>query len=792
MNTLTEKIEVWGFSEGITLFQDSSLGFGFRLCAADISCATDEKINLVRSQLRSFLGSLPSGIDLQFVQTIEKDSENGIKAHVSGGTNASELVQSLAAARGEKFSILAETGNLPLRENLLFVRVPPPKKNRKHFIRLFANSSEEIKQNSRIALEHAKSLRAEIGRNLGAAGFPSLPLSPEETGKMVFDTWNPNHPLGMGGFEEEDIRDRSIVSELVKDVKGFRLAGTHHRVVTLKILPEQTYAGMADALTNLPFASKLLLSIHVPDQNKEIEWLKLNRRMAYAMVIGKKGVSDMESEAKLRDIEELLSEVVKDGEKIFMLSLAIVLRSESEEDLDSQVSHVLQVIRELSGSEGFMETYAAFDIFSASSIPNARNKERSKRLKSSNVADLLPVFGLWCGFEKPAMLLRNRSGSLFHFDPFTPTLTNANQIISGGSGSGKSYLTNLMVGQMLSQNPKVFILDVGGSYQKTCELLGGQYIPLSLSSGISMNPFDRGTEVVTSEKIKFLTALVQIMAKEDDRKALGKLEKAEIERAIQEVYTNVTSPNLTHLREKLLASDIEEVKRVGKILSLWTGDSPFGKFLDRETTISLDKRIVCFDLKGLEATPDLQAAALFTITDLVWREVQKDRAEMKFLVFDECWRLLESDAGSQFVGEVFRTFRKYYASAIAISQNIDDFANSRAASAILPNASIKWILKQPGANFKRLAEVLRLNEREVALVQSLSQVKGEYSEAFLQCEDRRGVVSVESTPLEYWLATTDPRDHALLASEQKSGRTGLSLLEHLAAKYPTGATPRTS
>lgn len=215
---------------------------------------------------------------------------------------------------------------------------------------------------------------------------------------------------------------------------------------------------------------------------KEVEWLKLNRRMAYALVIGKKGVSDMESEAKLQDIEELLNEVVKNGEKIFSASLAIVLRSENEDELESQVNHVLQVIRELSGSEGFTESYAAFDIFAASSIPNARNKERAKRLKSSNLADLIPLFGLWNGFIKPSILLRNQNGSLFCSDLFSPTLTNANQIISGGSGSGKSYLTNLMMGQMLSQNPKIFILDVGGSYRKICERLNGQYIPLSLSA----------------------------------------------------------------------------------------------------------------------------------------------------------------------------------------------------------------------------------------------------------------------------------------------------------------------
>jgi type-IV secretion system protein TraC len=791
-NGLVQKLELWGFEDGITIFKDGSLGFGFRLAARDISCESDDTINQVKSQLKTFLGSLPANIDIQFIQAIEKAGKRDLDEHLKLATKADPLIGTLTQERVNKFSALDDVGALPLQENIFFVRIPFENQISKK-IRIFetnlGRAKEATEENLRRALMRCQTIQTEIERNLVAAGFGVKRLEPSTVIEYAFNTWNPSHPIGIGQFDESDVRDRILLSEVVKDVKGFRIGAVHHRVVTLKVLPEQSFAGMASALTDMPFSSRLYLSIHVPDQNKEMEWLKLNRRMAYALVVGKKGVSDLESEAKYQDIEELLNEMVKDGEKIFSASLSIVLRSEDEAELDGQVSHVLQMIRELSGSEGFMETYAAFDIFCACALPNTRNKERRKRLKSSNLADLIPAFGLWNGFESPSVLLRTRMGSLFKFDPFASGLTNANQIISGGSGSGKSYLTNLMIGQMLAQNPRVFILDVGGSYQKSCELLDGQYIPLSMNSGLTMNPFDCSNDgPVSDEKIKFLVALVQIMTKEEDQKAIGKLEKSEIERAIQQIYVEEKNPRLSHLRERLQRSETPEVARIGKILSLWCGDSPFGKFIDRKTNIELKKQIVCFDLKGLEANPDLQAAVLFTITDMVWREVQKDRSEMKFLVFDECWRLLESDAGSQFVGEVFRTFRKYYASAIAISQNIDDFAKSKAAAAIMPNSAIKWILKQPGADFKRLGEVLRLNDREVALAQSLTQVKGLFSEAFLICEDKKAVVSVESTPFEYWLATTDPKDFALLKEEQKTRNlSGLELIQHLSEKYPNGA-----
>ncbi len=277
-----------------------------------------------------------------------------------------------------------------------------------------------------------------------------------------------------------------------------------------------------------------------------------------------------------------------------------------------------------------------------------------------------------------------------------------------------------------------------------------------------------------------------MMTREDEMHSIGRLERAEIEEAIQQVYKTHTGPRLSHLREALLKHDSEYLRRFGKILGSWCGDSPYGQMVDRSTTVNLERSTVCFDLKGLETHPDLQAVCLYLITDFVWREVQRDRSTMKFMVFDECWKLLENPSGSAFIAEVFRTFRKYYASAIAISQNIDDFAKSKVSQAILSNTSIKWILMQRGADEERLKEVLHLNATEAALISSLHQARGEYSEAFLMAEDHRVVVRIMPTPLEYWIATTDPRDLSLLHKEMASGKPAIEILRELAVRYPQG------
>lgn len=246
---------------------------------------------------------------------------------------------------------------------------------------------------------------------------------------------------------------------------------------------------------------------------------------------------------------------------------------------------------------------------------------------------------------------------------------------------------------------------------------------------------------------------------------------------------------MSDLREVLVNHSESEIRRIGKILSLWCADSPFGKFVDRDSTVSLNSDIVCFDLKDLENYPDLQSVCLFLITDLIWREVQKDRTRFKFVIFDECWKLLESEEGAAFIGPVFRTFRKYRASAVAISQTISDFAESKIASAVMPNSSIKWILRQKGDDPASLKNALQLNEREMDLIAGLTAEKGSYSESFLMAENKKLVVRIESTPLEYWLATTDPSDLVLLnkLKEEMPKASDLFIMKELSRSHPHGA-----
>lgn len=797
-NALAQKLDVWGFEEGKLIFKDLSLGIILEVSQRDISTSPDEMLNSLKTVICDFLNGLPSGLFVQFVQVVSGNISEVIAKHEAGFIASSpELASKLLQDRTSRLRLRDNAGDIPNQKLYVILRRPFVRKSKRERRSLrFWEKKDETPDWSRAILEPELKLFQSLVDNfrtgLESMGLKGQTLSESETFAILFDQWNPGHPVEPPQFNSEDIRDELLLNDLVISPKGFMLGQFHHRVLSLKIMPQQTFSAMSERMRDLPFDSKLFLTVEVLDQAKEDFSLQTQRRVSYAMYSGKRGVTDLESAAKLQNIESILARRVAGETKIFSVALNVLLRHEDEAQLDAQVEEVLQKFRELSGSEGMLESLAATSIFFDVCLPNGKSKERTRRMNTEVLADFLPIYGDWKGHEIPRVLLSNRQGGVVSFDPFSPTLTNFNQIISGGSGAGKSFLTNCLIAQLMKEDPRVFIVDIGGSYKKVTENLGGQYISIGTDSGISLNPFDLTEKSIEGidQKIKFMTSLVELMTKEDDANGIGKLERSEIEHSIKEILAHESEPRLSHLKEKLLANSEISLQKMGKILGPWVGDTPYGKFVDQKTNLELGKKIVCFDLKGMEAQPDLQAVCLFLITDLIWREVQRDRTNPKFVVFDECWSLLESEAGARFLGEVFRTFRKYRASAIAISQTMDDFANSKVASAILPNASVKWILKQTGGNLPSLQKILRFNEREIRLVESVTSKKGFYSEAFLVAGDDKQVVLLESSPLEYWIATTDPMD--LKAMERVKLElpeiSNLELLEKMAERFPNGSS----
>src|ERR1700687_1208888 len=125
--SLVSNLQIWGLEDSITTFQDGSFGFAFKIRPLDISCYSDEAINQIRSKLKTFLNALPRNIDIQFMQSIDRNGISDFSKHEELAKGAPNLIRSLSSERAEKFRNLDIAGDLPTQEVLFLVRVSLPK-----------------------------------------------------------------------------------------------------------------------------------------------------------------------------------------------------------------------------------------------------------------------------------------------------------------------------------------------------------------------------------------------------------------------------------------------------------------------------------------------------------------------------------------------------------------------------------------------------------------------------------------------------------------------------------------
>lgn len=176
---------------------------------------------------------------------------------------------------------------------------------------------------------------------------------------------------------------------------------------------------------------------------------------------------------------------------------------------------------------------------------------------------------------------------------------------------------------------------------------------------------------------------------------------------------------------------------------------------------------------------------ILILTDFILGQVESDKVHQKRIILDEVWQLLKSQAAAGFMEYCVRTLRKTGSGITFITQGVEEIAASPIGSAILSNTATKFVMLQRG-DMQILAKNLKLNAREIELITTLEQRKGEFSEGFLIKGDIRQVLRICPTAEEYWLATSDAKDNAYLENLTRSGLTIEEALKKAAKEYPRG------
>ena len=820
---LCEDLPYWDFIDGPlphVVLSDGSLSAGLKVSLCDIECLDDAEVNHFVMGLRSALNSVSEGSSVQFMLSVTSDYSDVLKKHVAAKSQAIHpLVESIAKFRENKLQEAGDNCELYRPELMLFIRSPMSETKTKWPFKKKVEFSEAAIKAYSDTLEILSQNIASLSSSIGAHGLKSVLLNREdliskayrflnpkrvksEPPPIVFTPHDPDPAKELLADAEwlsnQSAREQVVFGDLILSFDHFTLDSYQHRVVTLKTLPEITYAGQLSSFLRLPFHYDFILSVAVPPQSTEMSKLQQKRKMAHSLAATQGGRAvDLESETKLSSTEELIRELLNTGQRIYAAQMTIVLRAPTgdagEKKLNRQVREVLSRFRALNGAEGLAESIGAWKVLKGC-LPGAPvTLERARKIKTNNLADFLPMYGPREGDDDPAVIFRNRLNGLTSFNPFDPGLPNYNSLVTGSSGAGKSFLNNCILLQELARGIRVFIIDIGGSYKKLTEALGGQYMEMNLSETYKINPFDIPDPTLepSQQKIKSLLAVIESMVSEDEKTKLLKLDRVLLEKAIIDLYSEKRLshevPTLSDLAKSLKEFEEPSIKAISKMLYTWTGTRPYGRLLDGMGSLRPDAPICTFDLKGLSNYPDLQGVMILILTDFILTQVEGDKTCKKRIILDEAWELLKSQAAASFMEYCARTLRKTGSGITFITQGVDEIVASPIGSAILNNTATKFVMLQKG-NSEVLRDALKLNSQQLELVHSLAQKKGEYSEGFMIEGDHRQVVRIYPSPFEYWLSTSDAGDNQYLDSLKRDGHTLVSAIEEAAKTYPNGIT----
>lgn len=432
-NTLADCLQLWGFENDVMIYSDCSLGCMLKVTPIDISCEQNETINHFKIQLVNLVNSLPENISVQFLQNITTGQDDILSAHgnlVEEDTHL--LYQQMTTERLNHFQNLDSKGMLPKQELYLIIRSGLSKKLKSRsgfnfFNKKIKTPQEQLQEILDQEIKKFELKVRQICGSLESVGLASYRMKAKEIYKFIYAVLNPDRPIPAKDFNNlqiDDVRDSLCLTDHAIGFDSFRVGKFVHKVISLKNIPEITFASMAENLKKLPIDSMLMLSIETTNHQKELDTLKMQQNLTYSLVAGNRGATDVESRAKLAEINELMGQMVAGSEKIFKVAVQVVLRSDSQDLLEEYTSKTLQIFQELSGAEAMIETVAAFPIYCEILPPHGRSKERFRRLNSSVLSDFLPVYGLWKGHHRPRILLKNQEQGLIGFDPFSENLIN--------------------------------------------------------------------------------------------------------------------------------------------------------------------------------------------------------------------------------------------------------------------------------------------------------------------------------------------------------------------------------
>ena len=412
----------------------------------------------------------------------------------------------------------------------------------------------------------------------------------------------------------------------------------------------------------------------------------------------------------LQDVADIVSQMHRNKEPLLHTAVYIELTAADPEQLKLLQTEVLtELVRsKLNVDRLLMRQKQGF----LSVMPSGWNvfREQYERvLPASSVANLYPFH--YSGKTDPNgfYLGRDKFGSniIVDFNRRAEDKTNANILILGNSGQGKSYLLKLILCIMREAGMDVICLDPEGEYQDLAENLGGCYIDL-MTGEYKINllqircwdedgsPDDTGAPMAfrqtsrLSQHISFLKDFFRSYKDFTDQhidaieimvgrlyERFGFTDRTDFKRLnptdypiLSDLYQLIEGEyqGFDDTRRQLFTAELLQEILLGLHSMCRGAEAPF---FDGHTNIT-DNHFIVFGVKGLlQASKNIRNAMLFNILSYMSDALLTNGRTAASI--DEFYLCLSNLTAVEYVRNFMKRVRKKDSAVILSSQNLEDY-----------------------------------------------------------------------------------------------------------------------
>lgn len=583
-----------------------------------------------------------------------------------------------------------------------------------------------------------------------------------------------------------DIKSQIAPKGLEFKPSEFVVSDKYATILTAISYPKYVNPGFLSHLTSMSGIKMVIKHIPLPFDviskmiNKEIADIKAKYQEENDVTIQERLRQDYES------LEQFIKQLAASQTKIYDFQLHVMITADTADELAAkklQVKSYLEAMEMRAIPLRFQQEQvlkSMLPIFSKQDV-----EERiGTPIPASTIAAMYPF--IFDSIKDPGLstlLGVDFSGGVVLFNQFLYQMqkehnrNNANMIILGTSGSGKSTAAKVMVRTHIRNDNQIVIIDPEGEFEDMTRLYGGDYIELGKGGEFGMiNPLEVIVDA-DEEELKQGMGYAVLTRTLQTIKAFMKYYDPSITEDVLNIFSEMVQETYRRFGidfdtdfSKFKSSDYPTFKDVyatvrGKITAMPDQNKerdileqlelklrPIIKelryYFDGQTTISPKSNFIVFNIKELmNADTNIRNALFFNTLKYSWSLTLNPNVNTVLMV-DEAHVLLSGNntLGADFLAQVQRRARKYNTGTIIITQQPTDFSDPSVITqgkAIFDNASYYLVMGLKKQAVEDLGKLIDLNDNERENIKGFNQ-----GEALFVCGSKRMTINVVVTEQE--------------------------------------------